>query len=97
MDDEGFVVAALPPVVEAVRMVCESRRFHCGWPVYGPAGTGDHLTITSAEAKGAGRLRNPQCPPACAEAIVRKGEWAPARRRVRAQKPMAFDRLSDWL
>ncbi len=54
MDDEGFVVAALPPVVEAVRMVCESRRFHCGWPVYGPAGTGDLLTITSAAAKGSG-------------------------------------------
>ena len=53
MDGEGFVVAALPPVVEAVRMVCESRRFHCGSGL-GPAGTGDVLTITSAAAKGSG-------------------------------------------
>ena len=27
---------------------------HCAWPVYGPAGTGDLVTITSAAAKGSG-------------------------------------------
>ena len=98
------------PTIEWMTKASWSR--HCRRPSK-PFGTGLRITAISLRVAGlwpgrdrrpphhherrGQRLRNLQCPPACAEAIVRKGEWAPARRRVRAQKPIAFDRPSDWL
>ncbi len=97
VDDQGFVVTAFPPVVEAVRTGQRITAISLRVASLGPAGPAISSPSRVPRPDGAGRLRNLQRPFACAEAIVRKGEWAAARARMRARKPIALDRLSDWL
>jgi diaminopimelate decarboxylase len=83
--------------VDVVGPVCESGDFFALDRELAPAQAGDLLAIMTAGAYGAVQAGTYNTRPLIPEVLVRKGEWALVRPRLRVEELISLDRLAPWL
>jgi diaminopimelate decarboxylase len=84
-------------IVDIVGPVCESGDFLALDRELPEPKAGDLLAVMTAGAYGAVQAGTYNTRPLIAEVLVRKGEWAIVRPRIKVEHLIALDRLPPWL